>query len=88
MCSSDLLSLLWCQLAILAELVSEGVRSTGGRRSLSGLVVLLVLVVAVIRVVVVGAGRTGVIVGAIGRGFTFVIRLTLVGLVVGLLSTT
>ena len=77
------LSLLWGQLAIFAELVSEGVRSTGGRRSLSGPVVLLVLVVAV-----VGAGRTGVIVGARGRGFTFVIRLTLVGLVIGLLSTT
>ena len=81
------LSLLWCQLTILAELVSEGVRSTGGRRSLSGLVVLLVLV-AVAVVVVVGAGRAGVIVGTRGRGFTFVIRLTLVGLVVGLLSTT
>ena len=51
------LSLLWCQLAILAELVSEGVQSTGGRWSLSGLVVFLVVVVAVavVRVVVVGA---------------------------------
>ena len=82
------LSLLWCQLAILAELVSEGVRSTGGRRSLSGLVVLLVLVAVAVVAVVVVAGRAGVIVGARGRGFTFVIRLTLVGLVIGLLSTT
>ena len=77
------LSLLWGKLAILAELVSEEVRSTGGRRSLSGLIVLLVLVA-----VAVVAGRAGVIVGARGRGFTFIVRLTLVGLVIGLLSTT
>ena len=75
------LSLLWGQLAILAELVSEWVWSTGDQRSLSGLVVLLVLVV-------VGAGQTRVIVGARCRGFIFVIRLALVGLVIGLLSTT